>query len=210
MTQPGLFFSLEGLEACGKTTLAKEIVNYLQSLGYTTYHQREPGGTVPGEKIREILIHDNLVPQAELLLFMAGRLQIVETIAKPALAKGSMIVSERFQDSTYALQGFGRDLFDQVQHLDVEFLKGFQPTRTYYLDISVQTSNSRQSGRKQDRFETAGDAFHEKVKEGFDYRLRTDEDGRILHINGERPLYEILDIIYEDIDGLIAAHYLPT
>lgn len=195
----GLFISLEGLEGCGKTTFAKNIVEHLKELGYDVLHVREPGGTVVGEKLRNIFIekHDKPentpVPTAELLIMMASRVQLTETVIKPALRAGTIVVSERYMDSTYALQGFGRDILTEVMTLDNNFLRGFGPDCTFYLDISVQESNRRQDtqGRVRDRFESEGDKYHIRVKEGFDYRHRHDKSKRIIKINAERPIGDI-------------------
>lgn len=191
----GAFISLEGLEACGKTTFANFIVQYYKDQGIEVVHVREPGGTPLGEKIRNLLINDVMGPQAELLLFMASRLEIISNVIKPALDRGAVVVSERFMDSTYALQGFGRDLLQEVMVLDQHFLRGFEPDLTFNMRISVEESTRRQElqGRVKDRFETAGDSFHTKVAQGFEYRYRHDSNKRIINIDAEKSKESVFE-----------------
>lgn len=212
----GLFISLEGLEGCGKTTIAKYLIQWLNNLGQTTHHMREPGGTPVGEDIRNMLLtirtekeHD-LVPSAELLLFMAGRLQNLERVVKPKLAAGHVIVSERFMDSTYALQGFGRGLLKEIESIDKIYNLKDIPDVTFLLKISVEESNKRQGlqGREQDRFEIAGDSFHSRVAEGFDYCVQNDERGRIVIIDAEQPLDKVIDDICKNLYTLMVTKNL--
>lgn len=213
--QRGLFISLEGLDGCGKTSTAKKIVEYVTKRGLEVVHVREPGGTYLGEKVRSILIEkqddefNSPVDSAELLLFMASRMQIVEKVIKPAIREGKIVVSERFMDSTYALQGFGRDLLTEVMALDSTFLRGFQPDVTYLLDISVEEANKRQDGqmRKRDRFESEGDHYHELVAEGFKYRLQHDPVGRIIRINGEQTPENVQKDINKHLENVLNKTY---
>ena len=141
----GKFITLEGVEGVGKSTNLELISGFVKSGGYDVLVTREPGGTTLGERVREILLDKDehgMTPMAELLLMFAARAQHVEEVIKPALARGTWVVSDRFTDSSYAYQGGGRQLGnDAVAALEHQVLGGFGPDLVIILE---DTFNSKQ------------------------------------------------------------------
>jgi dTMP kinase len=167
---PGSFFiSLEGIEGSGKSTQIGIIEEWLKSRGYQVLTLREPGGTSFGEKLRDAILQSksSLHPLAECHLFMASRAQILhEKILPFLLNPKSVVILDRYIDSTIAYQGFARGLGVETiltlhQHNPLNLL----PHRTYFLDISLKTSHERQSKRGQDKdyFESEKNEFYEKI-----------------------------------------------
>ena len=169
MKKKGLLITLEGPEGCGKTTQVANIAAYCNSLGVQHIVLREPGATVIGEAIRELLLHlsvKNMAPETELMLYLAARAQIVHEKILPALRAGRVVICDRFEDSTLAYQGFGRGL-PVVEILKASKLvrKNLQPNVTFLLDLDPRIAFKR-IGRR-DRMERAPLAFHRRVREGF-------------------------------------------
>ncbi len=174
-----MFISLEGIEGCGKTTQLDHISVFLEKIGRPFVVTREPGGTDIGKKIRSILLdpasHD-LVPTAELLLYMADRAQHINSVIKPRLAEGKIVVCDRYYDATVAYQGFARGLgVNYIRDLHRMILEDFKPDLTILLDLSPRTGLSRawqelDSGNRsgaESRFEEEAISFHEKVRAGY-------------------------------------------
>ncbi len=174
-----MFISLEGIEGCGKTTQLDHISVFLEKIGRPFVVTREPGGTDIGKKIRSILLdpasHD-LVPTAELLLYMADRAQHINSVIKPCLADGKIVVCDRYYDATVAYQGFARGLgVNYIRDLHRMILEDFKPDLTILLDLSPRTGLSRawqelDSGNRsgaESRFEEEAISFHEKVRAGY-------------------------------------------
>ena len=174
-----MFISLEGIEGCGKTTQLDCISVFLEKIGRPFVVTREPGGTDIGKKIRSILLdpasHD-LVPAAELLLYMADRAQHINSVIKPRLAEGKIVVCDRYYDATVAYQGFARGLgVNYIRDLHRMILEDFKPDLTILLDLSPRTGLSRawqelDSGNRsgaESRFEEEAISFHEKVRAGY-------------------------------------------
>lgn len=159
---------------------------------------REPGGTKAGEKIREILIEENiegLEAKTELFLNFAARLEHVEKLIKPALSQNKIVISDRFFDSTYAYQGsaFGLDekLIDEVKKMTIG---GFAPSVTFLIDVPVALAFTRIEGREgNNRYEKLGFDFHQKVRDGF-LDLVT-KNTRIKVIDGTKSQQEIFEEI---------------
>lgn len=171
------FITFEGAEGCGKSTHIRLLAEHLRLLGQEVISTREPGGTPLCETIRGLLQFDkggeSPCPSAETLLFCASRAQLVENVIKPALDRGAWVLSDRFYDSTYAYQGYGRG-YDLTQLRTImEFaVKGTHPTLTFLLDAAAATENARlaerfASGIEADRFEREADDFHSRVRRGF-------------------------------------------
>lgn len=168
----GLFITFEGGDGAGKSTQIKKLKKYLEEIGHKVLIIREPGGTEIGEKIRNILLdpqHTEMTTQAELLLFEASRAQIVEEKIRPALEKGTIVLADRFFDSSVAYQGYARDLsVESIKTLNLFATNGLIPNKTIVIvpkDINKALKKAQEKGA--DRLESAGEAFHEKVKEGF-------------------------------------------
>lgn len=170
----GRFITLEGPEGSGKTTHLRLLADALRARGIGVVTTREPGGTKLGESIRSLLQFDaageSPVPRAELLLFLASRAQLVDRVIRPALEAGQWVLSDRFCDSTFAYQGFGRGMDVDVLRAINRFAAGdLMPDRTILLDIPASVSHARVVGRKgpTDRFEAEQEAFHIRLAEGF-------------------------------------------
>lgn len=188
------FITFEGIEGCGKSTQAKKLHEYFSGSILT----REPGGTIAGEKIREILIDEKIAKleaKTELFLNFAARLEHVEKLIKPALAQNKIVISDRFFDSTYAYQGsaFGLDvkLIDEVRKMT---LGEFAPDITFLIDAPVDLAFSRIEGRAgNNRYEKLGSDFHQKTREGFLHLAKN--NSRIRVIDGTQTVEEIFQKI---------------
>ncbi len=176
----GLFITLEGGEGAGKTTQCRKIKEFFESTGYEVVLTREPGGTPEAEKIRNLLVQrdgGNWTPTAECLLFFAARQMHVETLIKPAIAAGKVVISDRFTDSTIAYQGYGHGFdLDTIRQVEQIALAGFKPDLTFLLDLPVEDGLRRSLKQKdiavgdestEDRFEKLDKSFHEKLRQGF-------------------------------------------
>lgn len=219
----GRFVSFEGGEGCGKTTHIAILSERLKSLGIETVLTREPGGTPLCEAIRGLLQFDTggepPVAEAEALLFCASRAQLVKNVINPALERGAWVLCDRFADSTLAYQGYGRGFDLQALRALLEFATGgLKPDVTFLLEASLETRNCRLDARYgtgigADRFEREEDAFHRRVREGFE-RLADAEPGRIVRIATERPVEEtaatIWDALQKSWGGALQSDGLQT
>lgn len=135
-----MFVSFEGIDGSGKGTQVQLFTNYLQKNNVDFIYVREPGSTPLGEQIRNILLTGTtMTAKAELLLFLASRAQLVETIIRPMLAQGKLVVADRFADSSVAYQGFARGLgSDIVKELNNFATGGLKPDLTFYIDVPVE------------------------------------------------------------------------
>jgi len=168
----GLFITLEGTEGCGKSTQAKLLGEHLRNQGYDTVETREPGGTPLAEKIRSLLLDrtdEPVAPETEAFLVLAARRQHVAQVIEPALARGSIVLCDRFIDSTLAYQGYARGL-------DIATLKRFNrlatqalmPDLTLVFDLPVSTGLARRrSAAELNRLDRESLRFHQKVRAGF-------------------------------------------
>lgn len=185
----GLFITFEGIDGCGKSTQFQMLKEYLETEGVDFIVVREPGGTVIGEKIREILLNkknDSMRPLTELLLFEAARAQITEEVIRPALEKGTCVLCDRFFDSTYAYQGYARKLgAEKVLMLNDLATAGLEPDITFLIDIPVSVALERRGirGEADDRMEALGTAFQEDVRKG--YLEAAEKFSRIKVIDGK-------------------------
>src|SRR5262245_26548576 len=146
-TRRGLFLTFEGLDGSGKTTQMRLLAARLREAGETVIETVEPGGTAIGGAIRRILLdpaNDHLSSTAEMLLYFAARAQNVDEILTPATARGEIVISDRWTDSTWAYQAFGRGLgVDVVRHLDRIACRGRKPDITFLIDIDLETGLRR-------------------------------------------------------------------
>ena len=169
----GVFISFEGGDGAGKST-------------------REPGGTPLGESIRELLLHgEHVEPRAEALLYAADRAHHISTVVRPHLARGGLVLSDRYLDSSVAYQGAGRDLdAEEITSLSLWAVDGLLPHRTILLDVPTQTLDERRDSTTLDRLEVAGLAFHESVRREFLDLAAADPD-RYAVIDGNLPRDEV-------------------
>lgn len=166
-----MFITFEGIDGCGKTTQLKLVNDYFKSKNINTLIIREPGGTVFSEKIRDILLSksSDITDISELLLFAAARNSLVQNIIRPALNNGTVVICDRFYDSTTAYQGYGRGIdLNQVELINNIATDGLKPDITFYLKLSIDEANKRASKRRKDRIEDAGRKFFENVLIGYD------------------------------------------
>ncbi len=166
----GLFIAFEGIEGVGKSTQAKNLYDFFLEKGMEVFLTREPGGTDLGESIREILINGGAMHEiTELLLMLASRNELVRTKILPYLDKGKYVISDRFYMSSLAYQGGGRGLnLKFVNRLNKIVTAGLKPDLTFILDMPVDASFKRKSG-KRDRFEQEVSLFYEKVRKTYLY-----------------------------------------
>ncbi len=197
-----MFITFEGIEGCGKSTQAKLLYEWLLDNGYKTLLTREPGGTEAAEEIREFILKERnevFPPFSELCLYIAARGFHVKNLIVPALKEGTIVICDRFSDSTLAYQGFGRglpkELIERMNSLATENLK---PSLTFLLDTPVEEALRRISRRKADRMENEPLEFHRKVREGF-LTIAQQEPNRVIVIDGTLDIETIFSKIKETV-----------
>ena len=166
------FITFEGIEGCGKSTQAKKLYEYFLSKQIDCLLTREPGGCLASEKIREILLDEEiekLSPKSELLLNFSSRIEHVEKVIKPALKSGKIVICDRFVDSTFAYQGSAMGLsFKVIEQIQRIAIQDFLPDITFLIKVSVEEAFARISSRgNNNRYEKLGIEFHQKVYNGF-------------------------------------------
>lgn len=181
---------LEGVEGAGKSTQARMLGEWLDSCGIPFTLTREPGGTDVGEAIRSV-VQDrpeiSVLPETELLLYLAARTAFVREVALPVLERGELLIADRFSLSTYAYQGYGRGLdLDEVRRMDRFASGGLVPDLYLVLDLPVKEGRARQkaAGKKEDRLESSGEAFLEAVGRGYRELAGTDRRVRLVDARG--------------------------
>lgn len=168
----GKFVTFEGCEGSGKTTQQKLLGDYLNERKIRHIFTREPGGNPVSEKIRGIILDNKnaaMTDECEALLYAAARVQVLHDVISPALEEGTLVVCDRFIDSSFAYQGFARGLgFDFIAKINSYAIERFMPDVTVFLDIDPESAFIRKNGaEKDDRMEQAGAAFHKRVYEGY-------------------------------------------
>ena len=167
----GFFITFEGPEGGGKSTQIHRLAATLAEHGYVVWTTREPGGTRVGEMIRPILLSRDqarMTPWSEALLFTAARAQHVEEVIRPRLARGELVLCDRYTDSTLAYQGYGRGLdLDTLRRLQAQATGGLQPNLTILLNLPVATGLSRIPRTARDRLDRETATFHERVRAGY-------------------------------------------
>jgi dTMP kinase len=205
MSRNGFFITFEGSEGCGKSTQIALLAESLRSSGQDPLLIREPGGTPAGETIRHLLQHapegENLVPEAEILLFAASRAQLVRETILPALAAGRVVISDRFLDSTTVYQGVARRIPpDQTARINAFAVGGCLPDVTFLLDLDRKTSLARiHAGKRSlDRIERESEEFFDAVRAGY-LKLALENPDRIVLVDASRPV----DAIAKEIQSAI-------
>ncbi len=178
----GWFITFEGPDGSGKTTQMRRLAPWLVDQGFDVVATREPGGTPVGEQIRDIL-HDcantEMTSQAEILLYSASRAQHVGEVILPALEAGQVVLCDRFFDSTYAYQGYGRGLsLSDLRAITGFATRGLKPDLTLYLDVSPEIGLQRResSGEALNRLDREALAFHQRVREGYLDLIRSEPE----------------------------------
>ena len=191
-----MFFSFDGIDGTGKSTQMKQFVGFLTSRGHDVLTCRDPGGTILGERLREILLHKAEIPlagRAEMLLYMASRAQLVDEVIRPAIDEGRIVVCDRFLLANVVYQGHagGLDVEDLWQVGEVA-VAGTHPNVTFLLDMEVGEA-ARRMNREPDRMESRGLDFMQRVREGFLREARRRPE--IVVINADRDV----DTIHAEI-----------
>jgi len=193
----GKFITFEGPEGGGKSTQIQALAEWLRRQGKTVVTTREPGGTRLAELIRGLVreeMDDPPVTRCEVLLFLAARAQVVSQVIRPALARGDWVLCDRFADSTFAYQGYGRGIDVRLLRNFNDFAtEGLVPDMTILLDVPPEVSRERLAARQAataatgDRIETAGEMFHRRLREGF-FELAQEEPERFVVIDAARSV----------------------
>jgi len=215
----GVLITFEGLDGSGKTTQIKRLASWLSRRGIEPVVMRQPGGTVIGDHIREVLLDarsEAIAPMTEMALMFADRAQAIADIIQPALDAGKLILCDRFTDSTEAYQGGGRGLGSQVV-LDLHRIVcgGLQPDLTLLLLPSFDASLARarrrndrveaESGKNEGRFETEQDAFFRRVWDKY-HEIADREPGRVVLIGGDLAIDEVHEQIVEALTERVLVH----
>ncbi len=217
--KPGLFITLEGGEGTGKSTQIRRLKEWLNTLGHDVVSTREPGGTPEAEKIRDLLVKRDSgewSPMAEALLLFAGRVMHVDTLIKPSIALGKIVISDRFADSTRAYQSYGHGYpLETIESLNTLTLGNFKPDLTFIFDMPVELGLERANRRifhalkmpikdakqhiekeyktadaPEDKFERLGLEFHERMRQGYLEIAKRDPD-RCIVIDATQSLDDV-------------------
>ena len=190
----GMFITFEGADGCGKSTQLSMLKDNLVRNGYKVLVTREPGAKGLGEKLRDILLnYDGEVSnRCESFLFLADRAQHIDTIVKPAVEKGYIVLCDRHTDSTVAYQGYGRGLdIERINYLNDLATDGLKPDLTFVFDVDVETSMNRVGSHK-DRMESAGIDFFNKVRHGY-LEIAKREPDRVKVIDATLSIDEVFE-----------------
>ena len=200
MAQPGVFISFEGIDGAGKSTHIEALAGAFRAAGRTVVLTREPGGTPLAEKIRALVLHEPMGPLTEALLMFAARRDHIEQVIAPALARGEVVLCDRFTDATFAYQGGGRG-FDWDSLSKLELLAQdrqapeanlahkdlLQPNLTIWFDLPPAVAAERLAGaRVPDRFESQPAAFFDAVRAGY-ARRAAEAPARFARIDASQP-----------------------
>ncbi|SIT69669.1 thymidylate kinase [Microbacterium sp. RU33B] len=204
----GVWITLEGGDGVGKTTQSTLLEEWLTSQGRTVVRTREPGGTDVGNLIRDIVLHHRgeVAPRAEALLYAADRAHHVATLVKPALARGEVVIQDRYLDSSVAYQGAGRELDPgEVRELSLWASDHALPDITVLLDLAPVLARRRLDADDKpfDRLEAEREEFHVRVREHF-LALAASEPGRFLVLDAARPAGELAAEIRARLEPLLA------
>jgi dTMP kinase len=201
MNKP-LFISLEGVDGAGKTTHIHFIEDYFRTKGLPFYMTREPGGTDLGEKLRLLLLHEEMDALTETMLMFAARCEHIQTIIKPKLDQGITVVSDRFTDATYAYQAGGKGV--DARSIDVLkslVQKDLDPDLTFLFDVPVEISIDRlKDTRTMDKFEREEPSFHQTIRNAY-LDLAQCFPQRFHVLNGTHAIEAIQDEIKLILDG---------
>lgn len=202
----GLFIVMEGPDGSGKTTQINLLKEYLEEAGYVCLITREPGGTVIGEEIRQLILnpeHKEMSPVTEMLLYAASRAQLVHEVIGPALEEGKIVISDRFVDSSIVYQGIARKLgISTVSAVNAPGIGIYRPDGIFFIDLSEAEGLRRKKEQKNlDRMEQEGIDFHHMVSEG--YRKVLSGRPEVMKIDGGRSIDTIQKKIRNHVDELL-------
>lgn len=202
----GLFIVMEGPDGSGKTTQINLLEQYLKEAGYECLITREPGGTVIGEEVRELILnpeHKEMSPVTEMLLYAASRAQLVHEVIGPALEAGRIVISDRFVDSSIVYQGIARNLgISTVAAVNAPGIGIYRPDGIFFIDLSEAEGIRRKKNQKKlDRMEQESIDFHHLVSEG--YRKVLAERPEVIKIDGGKNIDVIQKKIRNHVDELL-------
>ena len=201
----GKFVTFEGCDGCGKSTQLKMLSEYLQKENIAHVFTREPGGSKIAEAIREILLNGKnaeMTDECEALLYAAARMQHLHDKVEPALAQGTLVICDRYVDSSLAYQAYARGLgTDFIEKINAAALGQYAPDVTIFIDLTPEAAFQRKSGADEnDRLEQAGMAFHQRVYAGYK-QLAKDYPNRIVCVDGTQSpdgvFADVLQILKE-------------
>ena len=200
----GTFIAFEGGDGAGKSTQVRRLATALEEAGRTVVLTRQPGGTALGATLRDLVLHgEEMSPRAEALLFAADKAQHVQEVILPSLAEGSVVITDRYVDSSIAYQGAGRDLgADEVARLQDWAVGGLAPHLTVVVDIDPGEGRRRR-GSEHDRMESEAEAFHTAVREHF-LAMAREAPERYLVVDGTDAPEQIARLVWRRVleDGL--------
>ncbi len=200
MLKKGLFITFEGADGCGKTTQLNKAEQLLKELGYDIVVTREPGALEVGQKIRDIVLHHKGIvsDNCEMFLYLADRSQHMDTLIKPAIEEGKIVLCDRHTDSTIAYQGYGRGReIKKLEELNKIATSGLTPDLTILFDVDTAVAQTR-VGNEKDRIEAAGITFHQKVRDGY-IKIANKNKDRIKVVNANNSIEDV----YNDTKNII-------
>ena len=202
----GLFIVMEGPDGSGKTTQINLLEQYLKEAGYECLITREPGGTVIGEEVRELILnpeYKEMSPVTEMLLYAASRAQLVHEVIGPALEAGRIVISDRFVDASIVYQGIARNLgISTVAAVNAPGIGIYRPDGIFFIDLSEAEGIRRKKNQKKlDRMEQESIDFHHLVSEG--YRKVLAERPEVIKIDGGKNIDVIQKKIRNHVDELL-------
>ena len=206
-----MFITLEGPDGSGKTSQIDPLADFIRQKGYQVYTTREPGGTDIGDQVREVIMgmkNKAMHPRAETLLFCASRSQLVEEVIRPHLAKGEVVICDRYADSTLAYQGYGhgRDL-NQLRFLLDYATGGLKPDLTLLLDMDAEEGLSRRKkcGGEWNRLDDYELELHRRVRQGYLELVHLEPD-RWRVVDASQSLEKVQEILRKDVSDYLKNH----
>jgi len=203
----GRFITLEGIDGAGKSTHHEWLAERIATRGHKVVATREPGGTPFGEKLRALLLHEAMTRDSEALLMFASRREHLETVIRPALARGDWVLCDRFTDATYAYQGGGHGVpLARIRELEQWIDADTRPDRTFLFDVAPRISRERldraqSGGRDLDRFELQAEGFFVRVRDVYLERAAADPR-RFRVLDSSRPVEEVRRLLDTELDAM--------
>jgi dTMP kinase len=197
----GVFIAFEGGDGAGKSTQVALLAEALRARGRVVTVTRQPGGTPLGAAIRDLVLHgDHVSPRAEALLFAADKAHHVDEVVRPALARGEVVLTDRYTDSSVAYQGAGRDLgADEVHDLQMWAVAGLVPDLTVVVDVAPEEGRRRR-GDTHDRLESEADGFHASIRRHF-LAVAEGHPERYLVLDGRESPQRLHELVLDRLEG---------
>ena len=192
-----MFISFEGIEGSGKSTQIDLLESHLKELGYKVAKLREPGGTLMGEKIRDIFLQDTsekVDPITEAFLLYASRKHLDQNFLRVKINQGYIVIADRYSDATVAYQCFGKGLEKDFIDLIHNSSNLLTPDLTFYMDISTEMSKERISDREMDRMESESVEFFDRVRQGY-LQIASENPERVISLDANKSINELKDEI---------------